>query len=160
MLQPWLPDATVLDLFAGSGALGLEALSRGAKSAVFCDVAGAAIKAVRANISALGVMERARCLHMNWEQALKLLMAEAASFDLVLLDPPYEVALPPILAQLVRSGLLAPDSLVMAEHDAQQQISTPAGLGLYKHRRYGDSAISIFMLEGRQDAHSDFSRQL
>ncbi len=82
-------NANVLDLFAGSGALGLEALSRGACKAVFCDFNGIALQAIRRNIAMLNVEDRTEVIGGHYESVLKKLRAEGEKFDLIFLDPPY-----------------------------------------------------------------------
>ena len=132
--------ATVLDLFAGSGALGLEALSRGAASATFVDSAPAALRALRANLEALGAEgEVVRADALRWLSAAR---DEARQYSLVFLDPPYQragelgaalsVALP---------GVLAPDALAVTESDrrAPLELTIPA----IDERRYGDTLIRL-----------------
>src|SRR5215210_472994 len=132
--------ARVLDLFAGSGALGLEALSRGAAQATFVDSAAAAIAAVRANLEALGAtaeVQRADALRF-----LRTAPGKARHYDLVLLDPPYRLA-----ARLGRElsealpAVLAHDALVVSESDRRAPL--PLQLPLSDERRYGDTLIRI-----------------
>jgi len=131
-------DARVLDLYAGSGALGLEALSRGASAATFVDSAPAAIRALRANLAALAAQaEVARADALRW---LRGASAAARQYDLVFLDPPYRragelgarlsAALVPVLAE---------GALVVAEADrrAPLELSIP----VTDERRYGDTLI-------------------
>jgi 16S rRNA (guanine966-N2)-methyltransferase len=133
--------ARVLDLFAGSGALGLEALSRGAAEATFVDSAPAAIAAVRANLEALGGTAEVRRA-----DALRFLRAapgQARHYDLVLLDPPYRLA-----ARLGRElsealpAVLADGALVVSESDRRAPLSLDH-LTLTDERRYGDTLIRI-----------------
>jgi len=132
--------ARVLDLFAGSGALGLEALSRGAAAATFVDAAPAAIRAVQGNLDALGGeadVRRADALRF-----LRAAPGEARQYDLVLLDPPYRLA-----ARLGRElsealpAVLAHDALVVSESDRRAPLSLE--LPLRDERRYGDTLIRI-----------------
>lgn len=155
-----LAGARVLDLFAGSGALGLEALSRGADAAVFVDSARAAQEAVSRNIQAVGVAPRARLLRMDWQRALSTLAAEGAAFDLIFLDPPYAMAqAPQMFARLHASGLLAGDGCVVYEHD---HATPPDGTGwlLLDRRHYRGTDISFYRIAGGSDAHSALPRQL
>jgi 16S rRNA (guanine966-N2)-methyltransferase len=128
----------VLDLFAGSGALGLEALSRGAVSATFVDSAPAAIRALRANLEALGAeAEVVRADALRW---LRSAPASARQYDLVFLDPPYRRAGElgaPLSAAL--APVLAAGALVVAEADrrAPLELTMPAT----DERRYGDTLI-------------------
>lgn len=162
ILAPELPGARVLDLFAGSGALGLEAISRGADAAVFVDSARAAQEAVARNIEALGMAGQARLLRCDWRAALRRLGAEDGAFDLVFLDPPYRLpGAAEMLAALRDSGLLAPDALVVYEHDRLLPPDAP-GWRTQDVRRYGDTAITFMRRNegGQGDAHSAIPGQL
>jgi len=134
-------DARVLDLFAGSGALGLEALSRGADSVTFVDDAPAAIRAVKANLAAL---EAAATVRQT--DALRFLAAASgngAQYDLVFLDPPYRHA--ERLARPLSEALpavLAPGAVAVAESDRRAPLALD--LPLHDERRYGDTLIRIY----------------
>lgn len=146
ILRPYLTDARVLDLFAGSGALGLEAISRGAAEAVFVDNAHAAQEAVRRNIDTLGMADRASLLRCDWHAALRRLAGEAARFDLIFLDPPYNMPhTDALLAQLREGGLLAEDALVVYEH-AKELPPDMTGWTLADQRGYGDTVISFLSI--------------
>lgn len=150
----------MLDLFAGSGALGLEALSRGAAAAVFCDKQAEAAACVRANIQALALKDRARLLRMDWAQALELLSKEQQRFDLILLDPPYGMPALPVLRRLVEFGLLCPEGMIVLEHAADAAPPEPEGLRLDRQRRYGDSAFSFYTKEALEHENGNLSGQL
>ena len=132
--------ARVLDLFAGSGALGLEALSRGAAEVTFVDSSAASVAAVRANLEAVGGDAEVRRA-----DALRFLRAaawETRHYDLVLLDPPYRLAerLGRELSEAL-PGVLAPAALVVSESDRRAPL--PLDLPLRDERRYGDTLIRI-----------------
>jgi len=133
-----VPGACVLDLFAGSGALGLEALSRGAAAAVFVDSAPAAARAVRTNLEALGV--DAEVVRADAVVALRNAARAGHQYDLVFLDPPYRraAALAPALGAGL-SAVLAPGARVVAESDRRAPLDLP--LPLLDERRYGDTLI-------------------
>lgn len=149
-----IDGARVLDLFAGSGALGLEALSRGASSATFVDSAPAAIRAIRANAQALGAPVQLR--RQDARGFLRNAQRRAATYDLVFLDPPYRQAgrLGPELSALL-APVLAPGARVVSESDRR----APLDLDLPRtaERRYADTLIRIH--EPLQP-HSDLSGQL
>ena len=132
--------ARVLDLYAGSGALGLESLSRGAASAVFVDRAPRTIEAIRTNVKALGVAADVR--RMQAGTALRTASARGEAYDLVFLDPPYRHA-----AGLGRDlsealpAVLAPGACVVSESDRRDPLELD--LPLTDERRYGDTVIRI-----------------
>jgi 16S rRNA (guanine966-N2)-methyltransferase len=133
--------ARVLDLFAGSGALGIEALSRGAATATFVDSAPAAIHVVKANLEAVGA--DAEVQRADARRFLGSASAAARQYDLVFLDPPYRLAAS--LGDALSAALpavLAPGAVVVAESDRR----TPLGLAvpILDERRYGDTLIRIY----------------
>jgi 16S rRNA (guanine(966)-N(2))-methyltransferase RsmD len=140
VLGPAVAGARVLDLFAGSGALGIEALSRGAASVVFVDRALAAIKAVRTNLSALGIEADVRRLEAR--AALRAASARAEAYDLVFLDPPYRRAgaLGLKLSEAL-PAVLAPGARVVSESDRREPLEL--ALALTDERYYGDTVIRI-----------------
>lgn len=138
------PGARVLDLYAGSGALALEALSRGAESAVLCDCSREAAKAIRQNIEALKLESRARFLYMPDMQAIALLGREKAAFDLVFLDPPYRLDTAPACRALREANILLPDALVAIEHAAASRPAPGEGYRLTDQRKYRDTMISFY----------------
>ena len=133
-------SARVLDLFAGSGALGIEALSRGAAEATFVDRAPAAIRAIRANLATLGI--EAEVVRADALAALRSARAAARQYDLLFLDPPYRHAerLAPDLTEAI-DGLLGPGGSVVSESDRRAPLAL--GLPLTDERRYGDTLIRI-----------------
>ena len=127
-------DGSVLDLFAGSGALGIEALSRGATSATFVDTDGRALAAVRANLEATGLEGSASVVRSD---ALRFLAGGARAFDLVLLDPPYafgdeEWA---VLLEALESGI--------AVLESDREVPVPAPWTVLRSKRYGGTVVSI-----------------
>jgi 16S rRNA (guanine966-N2)-methyltransferase len=140
-------DARVLDLFAGTGALGIEALSRGARQAVFVERDQVAIEALRANLAALGLDEqRARVRREPAAEALRQARERKETYDLVLVDPPYGRA-GETLARLAGAlrDLLAPGARVVVESDRRTPYEL--GLALERERRYGDTEIRIYRHE-------------
>ena len=138
------PQARVLDLYAGSGALAFEALSRGAQSAVLCDCSREAARVIRQNIASLRLEERARFLQMLDLQAVALLGREGARFDLVFLDPPYCLDSTPACAALHAAGVLDDGALVVIEHAAATPPSPSNAFSLHDQRKYRDTMISFY----------------
>ena len=143
-----LRGAKVLDLYAGTGALGLEALSRGAERAVFVDNGDAALELVKKNVELCGLSERSAIIRRDLTRGLAFLqgVAPAGGFDLIFLDPPYRQGLVALLLSgLSELALLAPDGLVVAEEGAEVELAAVyPGLNLADHRRYGDTAIWFY----------------
>jgi pantetheine-phosphate adenylyltransferase len=138
-LEP-LEGLRVLDLYAGSGALGIEALSRGASRAVFVDRSGASLATLRRNLRELGLEGRARVVRGDAGAALARL---AERFDLVLLDPPYATRQTPrVLCALVRSGVLAAGATLVVESSWRAAPAETAGLVVVDRRRYGDTMLT------------------
>jgi 16S rRNA (guanine966-N2)-methyltransferase len=144
---------SVLDLFAGTGALALEALSRGAAHATLVDHAEAAARVIHANLATLGYQDRARVLRLDVERALRLLERQGARFDVIFVDPPYDgQAAAATLAGLGAGSLLAPDALVVVEHDAKNRPPEQQGaLRLGQRRKYGQTEVSFYEAAGAAD---------
>lgn len=144
----------VLDLFAGCGQLGLEALSRGAASAMFVDASSDAIALVKKNIAATGFREKCRTLVSDYRNYLRKAGGKVAPFDLVFLDPPYAMqACTDALCRLVREDLLAPGALVVME--CGEEVPTPEVAGNFevlKSTRYGKkTGIEILLYRGKKE---------
>lgn len=147
MLGP-LDGARVLDLFAGSGALAIEALSRGASAATLVERDTRAVEVIRANLAALGLGDdEARVVHAPARVALRDASARGDAYDLVLLDPPYRDA-PALGRELSEAlpALLAPAARVVAESDRRSPLALE--LPVLRERRYGDTLIRIHAPHG------------
>ncbi|MEA4898043.1 16S rRNA (guanine(966)-N(2))-methyltransferase RsmD [Bacillota bacterium Meth-B3] len=138
--------ARVLDLFAGSGALSFEALSRGARFAVLNDPVRKACDVIRRNAESLGWQDRILLHQLDWRRALA---RQGEPFDLVFLDPPYRMAAVcgEVAAQLHTRGLLSGDALLVMEHLEKAPPILPDGFCAVDARRYGDTAITLVQLE-------------
>ena len=141
-----IQDTAVLDLFAGTGALGLEALSRGAASAVFIDSEIPAVKIIEKNIISCRVSDRARVIRWDIRRNLNCLSAAVPVFDLVFMDPPYHADLTtPALKHLIKQGILKNNAAVIVEHASTVPIIPGiAGLKLTDQRIYGKTGVSFF----------------
>ncbi len=138
-----LGGVRVLDLFAGSGALGIEAISRGAGSAVFVERAAAAVTVIRANLTSLGIGSEARVVRGDTVSVLRRLARSQERFDLVFLDPPWAEAAEPdrTLRALAASGVLAPAAAIVVETGRGRDPAEISGLVKLDERRYGDTVI-------------------
>ncbi len=141
-----VPGSAVLDLYAGSGALGIEALSGGASRAVFVDVESAAIEAIGRNVEAAGFSDRTTITQAPVETILRDLADEGARFDLIFLDPPYRIAGAGLEAvvEAVVFRLTDLGSAVL-EHRANPQLPRfGETVEVYDTRRYGDTGLVFF----------------
>jgi len=149
VLTPRIEGAVFVDLYAGSGAVGIEALSRGAREAVFVEQAEAALKVIRANLAALGIRGGYSLEARGVAASLRRLLSAGRTADIVFLDPPYESAdeYESALGSLGGgcAGVLAPDVIVVAEHAKKSDLAERYGeLGRYRVLKQGDAALSFY----------------
>ena len=146
ILNGRVENAEVLDLFGGTGALALEALSRGAARAVIVDSARAAIEAIRRNAQNVlkdGLDARALILKTDYRSAISGLSGRC--FDLIFLDPPYRMceAYGDAVSRLDRAGAIAEDAVIVCERRHDAAIGMPEGFEVYDTRNYGETAIDF-----------------
>jgi 16S rRNA (guanine966-N2)-methyltransferase len=140
-----LAGVGALDLYAGSGALGLEALSRGAACAVLVDHRIAATRMIERNARALGVEARCQIVHATVTAALETLARERRGFGLVLCDPPYADEAAAVLAAIEASGVVLAGGALAFEHSARNEPPERHGaLFLLARRRHGQTVISLY----------------
>ncbi len=141
-----LDGSRILDLYAGAGSLGIEALSRGAAHVTFIEQAKPAVRVLRQNLQSCRLVERARVLERSVALGLRQLARAGEQFDAVLLDPPYGKGLIEETLQLLESSqVLAPGAWVMMEHHADEPPSERCGeLRLTQSRRYGKTCLALF----------------
>jgi len=134
-----LEDAEVLDAFAGSGALGLEALSRGAKSATFVEKDRIAQKVIASNIERLGVMDKTK---LRKAPVASWLETTTQQFDLIFVDPPYHD--PQLSTVMKLIGLLKPNGLMVLSYPGRGEVPTELGVVVVDNRSYGDAALAFY----------------
>jgi 16S rRNA (guanine966-N2)-methyltransferase len=152
ILAPRIPGATFADLYAGSGANGIEALSRGASMVLFVENAPPAIEAIRLNLKSLGIVSGYGLEPGSVSSFLRSFAQRERKLDVVFLDPPYEAAEEYAATLELLGGecasLLTPDSIVVAEHWRKQPLNERyRDLMRYRVREQGDGALSFFRLE-------------
>jgi 16S rRNA (guanine966-N2)-methyltransferase len=149
VVAPAIEGSVWLDLFAGSGAVGIEALSRGAQSVYFVESAAKAAKTIRENLKSLGIEEGFEVQEREAATALRMLDSQAVVCDFCFLDPPYRRLedYEQVLGFLSQSRLLKPESLVIAEHDKHFDPGEAFG-SLRRQRvlRQGDAVLSFYRL--------------
>lgn len=142
LIQMHIPNAKVLDLFAGSGALGIEAMSRGASEAVFVDLDKASVDVVLKNLSNLRFNENVRVFNLSYSEFFKL---NSECFDVIFLDPPYNKGfIEPVLKDIVDNGRLSEDGIIMLESDGTDMHEEFEGLTVLKQKKYGRSYITVY----------------
>jgi len=147
IIQFDIENKNILDLFAGSGAIGIEAISRGAKSVTFCDNSSEAIKVIKTNVQNTRSIEQSTILQKDYITALKYLAERQAKFDIIYLDPPYKTDFANIaIEQIINLNLLSKDGIIILETDdtkKEEEIKNE-GIEIFGKRKYG-RAILIFI---------------
>ncbi len=149
ILSPQVPHARFLDLFAGTGAIGIEALSRGAAHAVFVEPARASLTLLRQNLERCGMTARAEIVARTAADFLRIVSSASRRFDLIFADPPYGHPLPEdVLSSLAQSAILDANSVVILEHASAASVPEQIGrLVRIRQYRYGDTALSRFEVD-------------
>ena len=150
ILAPDLCESTTfLDLFAGSGANGLEALSRGVKKSIFVDASPAALKIIRENAKKIGKAPDSSILSGNIPENLEALNRQFGSVEIIYADPPYRYPdYLGLLKSIGKSGLMGPETILTIEHDAKRtQLPEEAGnLTQYRQKSYGRTGVSFYRI--------------
>ena len=149
VVSPNIVDSVWIDLFAGSGAVGIEAISRGARMVYFVENSARAAKAIRLNLKNLGITEGFEFQEQEVLRALRSLDAAVVACDFCFLDPPYEEkgAYEQALGFLSQSRLLTPKSTVIAEHDKHSDLLDRYGsLERFRRLQQGDAVLSFYRL--------------
>jgi 16S rRNA (guanine966-N2)-methyltransferase len=137
-------ESTVLDLFAGTGALGIEAVSRGARSAVFIDNQKNACRVILKNIDALKITDCSTVIRWNITKSINCLNNYSVDFTLVFMDPPYHQGwIHPTLLGLHKSQSLKKDAWIVIEHADTEPFDEPPYFSVSCQRRYGKTLVSI-----------------
>lgn len=146
IIGPYFDGERVLDLFAGTGGLGIEALSRGAGTAVFVDANPRSIEVVRRNLEATGFARQAEVYRNDARKAIRALERRGEPFHLLFLDPPYAMDnCDEMLSEMAEKGLVADGATAVVEHAAE--VDYPDGFGGFarvRHATYGETALSVY----------------
>ncbi len=148
ILQGCLEGRKVLDLFAGTGALAIEALSRGAKRAVLVEESARARAVLLRNLEACRLEEQAEILSLEVQAGIRILERRGETFEVIFLDPPYGQGLArKALQALSRGTILAPGAVIVAEHSPDEELDRIASLERIDQRKYGSTRVSFFRQE-------------
>ena len=141
-------DSIVFDMFSGSGALGIEALSRGAKKSYFCDKNRQSIEVLKKNIEKTRFEDRSNVTVGDYKVAIDMLKKNNIRCNLIFVDPPYyEGYFEEVLKSIVENEILEDDGVIVVEHDAKTDIPEIFGLEKFKEKKYGITKLSFYTLE-------------
>ena len=144
-IQDYVKDSVVLDLFAGSGNLGIESISNGSSKCYFVDNNRECIKVINDNINSFGIKDKSYVLNKDYRVALKYFRDNCIKFDLILVDPPYDYLVINEILQLVDEYKLLNDTgIIVLEYRDDVIEFNNSNYDLLKYKRYGDKYISIY----------------
>lgn len=145
MIQNYIVDSVVLDLFSGSGNLGIEAISNGSKYAYLVDKNRKCTDIIKRNITSMEIESNVRVMNCDYKKALDDFRENKVKFDIVFLDPPYKNrAIPDIIEYLLRYDLVGYDAIIVCEVSDLEVIKEFKKLEIIKNKRYGDKYIIIY----------------
>ncbi|HUT85467.1 MAG TPA: 16S rRNA (guanine(966)-N(2))-methyltransferase RsmD [Elusimicrobiales bacterium] len=152
ILKPWVPGSIFLDLFSGTGAVGLEALSRGALKVVFADANPACIKTIKRNVEKFDFKEKSRIVKANLLLGLDRFYAysDGEGYDIIFMGPPYRTIhnkmlnfTGKVIKSVADSDLLAKNGIIIAQHHAVEKFEVPKEFKIYRTEKYGDTIIDF-----------------
>ncbi|WP_066873288.1 16S rRNA (guanine(966)-N(2))-methyltransferase RsmD [Clostridium mediterraneense] len=149
IIQGYIPDAVAVDVFAGTGSLGLEAASRGAKECYLVDKSPVTFPILKKNIENLQFEDTCTALNMDAYMALKSLAAKGKVFDLIFIDPPYLKNLIPEAMQIVDDKkILHEDGIIVTKIDATEEIfEGTENIELFRTKKYGNTIVNLYRLK-------------
>ncbi len=156
IVRPRVPGAVMLDLYAGVGTVGLEALSRGAAKVVFVEKEGLCVKTIERNLEHLGFSEKGKVLKADVLSGLKWLehFSDYKGYDLIFMGPPYRTSENLPLAYSVRTlellaeaGIADPAAVIAVQHHKKEEVAAPAGLEHTRREKYGDTYVDFFRVK-------------
>ncbi|MHB1392034.1 MAG: 16S rRNA (guanine(966)-N(2))-methyltransferase RsmD [Clostridia bacterium] len=141
-------DSVFLDLFGGTGGIGIEALSRGAKHAVFADADIKSIKVLKGNLEHLNIKDNVEVFNTEYSTAISKLYMNKKEFDIIFIDPPYSVGLAQnALKEIDKYPILAQSGLIIVEHDSRDDMPSSLGkLYMYRSKQYGNTTLSFYAI--------------
>ena len=149
ILAALIPGANVLDIYAGTGSLGIEALSRGADSAVFVDKSSECFHTIKENLAHTKLESKATVIAGDVFVALNKFSKNNKKFDIIFLDPPYGKGLvEKTLKNIAENDIIMQEGIIVAEHDVEDEVPEEVGgLERYRRQKYGDTVISFYRLK-------------
>ncbi|MEA4846555.1 MAG: 16S rRNA (guanine(966)-N(2))-methyltransferase RsmD [Clostridiaceae bacterium] len=141
-------DSVFLDLFGGTGGIGIEALSRGAKHVVFIDSSIKSIKVLKGNLSRLDIKDGIEVFNVDYSTAIGKLYKYGKKFDIIFVDPPYSIGMAvSALKEIDKNPILSQSGLIIVEHDSKEDMPQKVGkLYLYRYKQYGNTTLSFYTI--------------
>jgi 16S rRNA (guanine966-N2)-methyltransferase len=141
-------DSAFLDLFGGTGGIGIEALSRGAEHVVFIDTDIKSIKVLKGNLEHLNIIDNVEVLNTDYSTGISKLYNNNKKFDIIFIDPPYSVGLAQnALVEIDKHPILAQSGLIIVEHGSKDEMPSSQGkLYMYRSKQYGNTTLSFYAL--------------
>lgn len=147
-IQNVVPSSVVLDLFAGSGSLGLEAISNGAGKAYFVDNNKEVIRTLKKTVSDFSILNKCVLLEKDYKEAISYFVKNDIKFDIVFLDPPYKMeCIEEILETITKEKILTKNAVVVCEYQKDKLKENYGNLQLVKSKKYGDKFVNIYYMK-------------
>lgn len=153
IINPYIRESNILDLFAGTGSLGIECLSRGAKNCVFVDKSKDSINIIKSNVKKARVENESTILNVDFKDAVKRLSSQNQKFDVIFMDPPYyENMFIECLKIIDELNLLYEDGIIIVEHDTKDLFDESIGnLVKSRDKKYGNTTLTFYKLEAQNE---------
>ncbi len=153
IINPYIRESNILDLFAGTGSLGIECLSRGAKNCVFVDKSKDSINIIKSNVKKARVENESTILNVDFKDAVKRLSSQNQKFDVIFMDPPYyENMFIECLKIIDELNLLYEDGIIVVEHDTKDLFDESIGnLVKSRDKKYGNTTLTFYKLEAQNE---------
>lgn len=150
-------DCSFLDLFGGTGGIGIEALSRGASRIVFVDESIRSIKVLRGNLELLNIKDEVEVYHTDYTTAIKKLHIHDRKFNIIYIDPPYSTGIAQkAMTEISASDILDKDGYIVVEHDARDVMPEQVGrLALFRSKLYGNTRLSFYAVGEKIHQHEE-----
>lgn len=144
-IQDYLDESIILDLFAGSGNLGIEAISNGASEAYFVDNNKECIKVINGNIRDFGILNNCITLKSDYKDAIKYFGSKNIKFNIIFVDPPYKYNIKnEILRLVINNDILYDNGIIVFEYQNEEAVDEDISFALLKNKKYGDKYVSIY----------------
>lgn len=149
IINPYIMDGDILDLFAGTGSLGIECLSRGANKCVFVDLNRSSIDIVKSNIKKARVEENSEVMNVDFKSAIERVKNNSYKFDIIFMDPPYyKDMFQDALERIDKANILKEDGIIVVEHDTKQEFPENVGnLVKNRNKKYGNTTLTFYSME-------------